>query len=84
MEYKLNKLLKTLIITGSEIVEPAPLEVCAKLVIDSKRERRDKEKLEAEKLHKEQLAARKARRKARQLDPNGGDDMSDTSSNGDR
>ncbi|CAG2257979.1 unnamed protein product [Mytilus edulis] len=31
---------------GSEYVEKAPLEVCAKLVIDSKRERREKEKLE--------------------------------------
>ncbi|VDI84090.1 Hypothetical predicted protein [Mytilus galloprovincialis] len=30
---------------GSEYVEKAPLEVCAKLVIDSKRERREKEKL---------------------------------------
>ncbi|KAJ8297697.1 hypothetical protein KUTeg_024228 [Tegillarca granosa] len=69
---------------GSDIVEPAPLEVCAKLVIDSKRERRDKEKLEAEKLHKEQLAARKAKRKAKKSDPNTRDDMSDTSSNEDR
>ncbi|CAC5422787.1 unnamed protein product [Mytilus coruscus] len=32
--------------TRSEYVEKAPLEVCAKLVIDSKRERREKEKLE--------------------------------------
>lgn len=32
--------------SGSEYVEKAPLEVCAKLVIDSKRERREKEKLE--------------------------------------
>ena len=32
--------------TGSEFVEDAPLEVCAKLVFDSKRERRQKEEAE--------------------------------------
>jgi hypothetical protein len=39
----LNKIL--LLFTGSAYVENAPLEVCAKLVIDSKRERRQQEEL---------------------------------------
>lgn len=36
-------------ISGSEFVEPAPLEVCIKMVVDSKKERRQKEQLEREK-----------------------------------
>ncbi|KAK3099265.1 hypothetical protein FSP39_001865 [Pinctada imbricata] len=41
---------------GSEFVEKAPLEVCAKLVIDSKRERRERENQEKERKLEEELA----------------------------
>ena len=44
---------------GSEYVENAPLEVCAKLVIDSKRERRQQEEREKSKRQDEEAAQRK-------------------------
>ena len=53
----LNKIL--LLFTGSEYVENAPLEVCAKLVIDSKRERRQQEEREKSKRQDEEAAQRK-------------------------
>ncbi|XP_069129454.1 uncharacterized protein [Argopecten irradians] len=70
-------------IIRSEFVEPAPLEVCAKLVIDSKRERREKERAEHNKQEQAKLDAIKASVKERRVRMMAPDDMSDTSSTAD-